>query len=226
MDQSGGGADSGSTTLAPVRPPQSVSEPTGTDVRISGSDEAPEDLDRRLIDRLASGELEALQELYERHKTMAYSIAYRVTGEGGAAEDAVQDAFLGVWRSAGRYQPARASVRTWLLTIVHRRAIDVVRRRRRPEATVELDELAFDAITVPDVWDAVAQGLDQASVAAALATIAPAQREAIELAYFEGLTQTEIADRTGAPLGTVKSRLRLGLVGLRRTLIGEEPADG
>jgi RNA polymerase sigma-70 factor (ECF subfamily) len=167
-----------------------------------------------------------LQELYERHKTMAYSIAYRVTGEGGAAEDAVQDAFLGVWRSAGRYQPARASVRTWLLTIVHRRAIDVVRRRRRPEATVELDELAFDAITVPDVWDAVAQGLDQASVAAALATIAPAQREAIELAYFEGLTQTEIADRTGAPLGTVKSRLRLGLVGLRRTLIGEEPADG
>jgi RNA polymerase sigma-70 factor (ECF subfamily) len=195
-------------------------------VRIDGSDEAPEDLDRRLIDRLASGELEALEELYERHKTMAFSIAYRVTGEGGAAEDAVQDAFLSVWRSAGRYEPARASVRTWLLTIVHRRAIDVVRRRRRPSATVELDELEFEGIAVPDVWEAVARGLDRATVAAALATIAPAQREAIELAYFEGLTQTEIADRTGAPLGTVKSRLRLGLAGLRRTLIGEEAADG
>jgi len=209
-----------------VRPFPPTSEPTDTDVRISGSDEAPEDLDRRLIDRLASGELEALQELYERHKTMAFSIAYRVTGDSGAAEDAVQDAFLGVWRSAGRYEPARASVRTWLLTIVHRRAIDVVRRRRRPEATVELDEVTFEAIRVPDVWEAVAQGLDRATVTAALATIAPAQREAIELAYFEGLTQTEIANRTGAPLGTVKSRLRLGLLGLRRTLMGEEAADG
>jgi RNA polymerase sigma-70 factor (ECF subfamily) len=209
-----------------VRPFPPASEPTGTDARISGSDEAPEDPDRRLIDRLASGELDALQELYERHKTMAFSIAYRVTGDGAAAEDAVQDAFLGVWRGAGRYEPARASVRTWLLTIVHRRAIDIVRRRRPPQASVELDELEFEAIAVPDVWEAVARGLDQATVAAALATIAPAQREAIELAYFEGLTQSEIAERTGAPLGTVKGRLRLGLVGLRRALIGEEVTDG
>ena len=111
------------------------------------------DVDRRLVDRLAAGELDALQELYERHKTMAFSIAYRITGEGAAAEDAVQDAFLGAWRNAGRYEPGRASVRTWLLTIVHRRAIDIVRRRRRPDATVEIDEDVVEQVSLPDVWE-------------------------------------------------------------------------
>jgi RNA polymerase sigma-70 factor (ECF subfamily) len=197
-------------------------------------EEAADDVDRRLIDRLAAGELDALQELYERHKTMAFSIAYRITGEGGAAEDAVQDAFLGAWRNAGRYEAGRATVRTWLLTIVHRRAIDVVRRRRRSDATVEIDEEITESLSLPDVWEEVAQGLDRDTVVAALASIAPMQREAIELAYFDGLTQVEIAQRTGAPLGTVKSRLRLGLQGLRRVLTGagapathaEEAADG
>jgi RNA polymerase sigma-70 factor (ECF subfamily) len=193
-------------------------------------DEAVDDVDRRLIDRLAAGELDALQALYERHKTMAFSIAYRITGDGAAAEDAVQDAFLGAWRSAGRYESGRATVRTWLLTIVHRRAIDVVRRRRRADATVELDEDVVESLSLPDVWEEVAQGLDRETVAAALATIAAPQREAIELAYFEGLTQTEIAERTGVPVGTVKGRLRLGLQGLRKTLTSkagaEEGADG
>jgi RNA polymerase sigma-70 factor (ECF subfamily) len=193
--------------------------------RITGREEAPDDVDRRLIDRLAAGELDALQELYERHKTMVFSIAYRITGEGAAAEDAVQDAFLGAWRNAGRYDPARATVRTWLLTIIHRRAIDVV-RRRRPDSTLEINEEVVESLTLPDVWEAVAQGLDRATVVAALAAIPPAQREAIELAYFAGLTQTEIAERTNVPLGTVKSRLRLGLVGLRRALSGEEAANG
>jgi RNA polymerase sigma-70 factor (ECF subfamily) len=136
----------------------------------------------------------------------------------------VQDAFLGAWRNAGRYEPGRASVRTWLLTIVHRRAIDIVRRRRRPDATVEIDEDVVEQVSLPDVWEEVAQGLDRDAVVAALASIAPAQREAIELAYFEGLTQTEIAQRTGVPLGTVKGRLRLGLQGLRRALVGNEGA--
>ena len=194
--------------------------------RISGRNESADDLDRRLIDRLAAGELDALQELYERHKTMAFSIAYRITGEGAAAEDAVQDAFLGAWRNAGRYEAGRATVRTWLLTIVHRRAIDVVRRRRRPDATVEIDEAVAESLSLPDVWEQVAQGLDRDTVVNALASISPPQREAIELAYFEGLTQSEIAGRTGVPLGTVKGRLRLGLLGLRRALTGEEAADG
>jgi len=214
-----------STTLGPVRSVPPSSEPNDAPARISGMEEAADDVDRRLIDRLAAGELDALQELYERHKTMAFSIAYRVTGEGGAAEDAVQDAFLGAWRSAGRYEPARASVRTWLLTIVHRRAIDVVRRRRRPDATVEIDEEVVASLSLPDVWEEVARGLDRDRVVAALASIAPTQREAIELAYFEGLTQVEIAQRTRAPLGTVKSRLRLGLQGLRKMLTGEASPD-
>jgi RNA polymerase sigma-70 factor (ECF subfamily) len=188
-------------------------------------EEAADDVDRRLIDRLAAGELDALQELYERHKTMAFSIAYRITGEGGAAEDAVQDAFLGAWRNAGRYEATRASVRTWLLTIVHRRSIDIVRRRRRSDATVEIDEQVVESLSLPDVWEEVAQGLDRDMVVAALASIAPAQREAIELAYFDGLTQVEIAQRTGAPLGTVKSRLRLGLQGLRKVFTGEGAPD-
>jgi RNA polymerase sigma-70 factor (ECF subfamily) len=197
-------------------------------VRITVSGDAADDVDRRLIERLAAGELEALSELYERHKTMAFSIAIRVTGNEAAAEDAVQDAFLGAWRSAGRYVAGRASVRTWLLTIVHRRAIDTVRRRRRPDATVELDADVAESLAVPDVWQEVAQGLDRATVSAALEQISAVQRQAIELAYFEGLTQTEIATRTTVPLGTVKSRLRLGLLGMRRALTaaGEEPDSG
>jgi RNA polymerase sigma-70 factor, ECF subfamily len=210
-------------------------EPNGAGARISDSggdapavalrDGTVEDADLPLIERLAAGELEALHELYERHKSMAYSIALRITGNQASAEDAVQDAFLGVWRSAGRYVAGRASVRTWLLTIVHRRAIDVV-RRRRPEISVELDVGVAQILLMPDLWEQVSNRLDRSTVVAALDAISVVQREAIELAYFEGLTQTEIARRTGVPLGTVKGRLRLGLLGLRRVLSREETGRG
>ena len=130
--------------------------------------------DRAVLVRLADGELDALEELYDRYKTMAYSIAYRITNDTTLAEDVVQDAFLGAWRNAARYVEGRGSVKTWLLAIV--------------------------------------QG--------ALAELSHVQREAIELAYFGGLTQQEIADRTGTPLGTVKSRMRLGLLAMRRNLEG------
>jgi len=192
--------------------------------RIRDSD-GPADADQVTIQRLAAGELDALHELYERHKSMAYSIALRITGDPASAEDAVQDAFLGAWRNAGRYVTGRASVRTWLLTIVHRRAIDAV-RRRRPDVSVELDETIGSALSVPDVWDEVAAGLDRTTIANALRAISPVQREAIELAYFDGLTQAEIATRTNVPLGTVKSRLRLALVGLRRVLTNGEAGRG
>jgi RNA polymerase sigma-70 factor, ECF subfamily len=210
--------------------PSTGIEPNGAVARISDSgSEAPtvalrdrrdEDADLPLIERLAAGELEALHELYERHKSMAYSIALRITGNQASAEDAVQDAFLGVWRSAGRYIAGRASVRTWLLTIVHRRAIDVV-RRRRPDVSVELDEGVAQALLMPDLWEQVSARLDRSTVVAALGSISGVQREAIELAYFDGLTQSEIASRTGVALGTVKGRLRLGLLGLRRVLVNE-----
>jgi RNA polymerase sigma-70 factor (ECF subfamily) len=180
----------------------------------SPADEA----DRAVLVRLADGELDALGDLYDRYKTMAYSIAYRITNDATLAEDVVQEAFLGAWRNAARYVEGRGSVKTWLLAIVHHRAIDAVRRRR---PTTELPDVELpppDAFRLPDVWAEVAAGLDAATVQDALATLSDVQREAIELAYFNGLTQQEIADRTSTPLGTVKSRMRLGLLAMRRHL--------
>jgi RNA polymerase sigma-70 factor (ECF subfamily) len=171
------------------------------------------------MERLASGDLGALDRLYEHYGAMAYSIAYRITGDRGAAEDVVQEAFLGAWRNASRYVDGRGTVRTWLLSIVHHRAIDSIRRRRPTSELPEFETNLPDALTMPDTWSEVAENLDRESVIAALASISEVQREAIELAYFGGLTQTEIAERTGVPLGTVKGRLRLGLQGLRAVML-------
>jgi RNA polymerase sigma-70 factor, ECF subfamily len=177
-----------------------------------------DDADRAALDRIAGGELDALDELYERYKTMAYSIAVRITNDASLAEDVVQDAFLGVWRNATRYVAGRGSVKTWLLSIVHHRAIDAVRRRRPTTELPERDEAPPPALRLPDVWSEVVANLDAAAVRAALAALTDVQREAIELAYFSGLTQVEIAEQTGTPLGTVKSRMRLGLLAMRRVL--------
>ena len=174
--------------------------------------------DRAVLVRLADGELDALEELYDRYKTIAYSIAYRITNDSTLAEDVVQDAFLGVWRNAARYVEGRGSVKTWLLAIVHHRAIDAVRRRRPTTELPDVEVPPPAALTEPDVWMEVAAGLDADLVQRALAELSDVQREAIELAYFSGLTQQEIADRTATPLGTVKSRMRLGLLAMRRSL--------
>jgi len=175
--------------------------------------------DRETMDRLAGGDLGALDRLYEHYGAMSFSIAYRITGDRSAAEDVVQEAFLGVWRNAGRYADARGTVRTWLLSIVHHRAIDAVRRRRPTAELPETETNLPDTLTLPDTWEEVAVGLDRAAIQVALSRISDVQREAIELAYFGGLTQTEIAERTGVPLGTVKGRLRLGLDGLRAAML-------
>ena len=177
-----------------------------------------DDLDRAILARVAGGELDALEELYDRYRTMAYSIAFRVTGDATLAEDVLQDAFLGAWRHAGRYVEGRGSVKTWLLAIVHHRAIDAIRRRRQTTELPDTDAFLPEALTLPDTWAEVRQRLDRDEVAAALTAISDVQREAIELAYFGGLTQTEIAERVGAPLGTVKTRLRDGMVRLRGIL--------
>jgi RNA polymerase sigma-70 factor (ECF subfamily) len=150
---------------------------------------------------------------------MAFSIAYRITGDRTAAEDVVQEAFLGAWRNAARYVDARGSVRTWLLAIVHHRAIDAIRRRRPTTELPEPESSLPAALTLPDTWAEVSERLDRDAVLAALSSISEVQREAIELAYFGGLTQTEIAERTGVPLGTVKGRMRLGLQGLRAAML-------
>jgi RNA polymerase sigma-70 factor (ECF subfamily) len=170
--------------------------------------------------QVAAGEIGGLETLYDRHHAMAYALALRITTEPGLAEDVVQDSFLGLWRNAGRYAEAKGSVRGWLLAIVRHRAIDTIRRQKKG---VTLDDGTTDivpaALTLPDIWPEVAGRLDAEEIRVALEGLPSAQREAIEFAYFDGLTQREIATRTGAPLGTVKSRMRLGLVALRRELL-------
>jgi RNA polymerase sigma factor (sigma-70 family) len=181
-----------------------------------------DEADRAVLARIANGELDALEELYDRYKTMAFSIAYRITNDVTLAEDVVQDAFLGAWRNAARYIEGRGSVKTWLLSIVHHRAIDAIRRRRPTTQLPEREEVPPASLTIPDVWAEVSAGLDADAVRGALAVLSDVQREAIELAYFGGLTQQEIATRTGIPLGTIKSRMRLGLLAMRRSLTGQE----
>ncbi|OGO54553.1 MAG: hypothetical protein A2V85_10915 [Chloroflexi bacterium RBG_16_72_14] len=201
------------------------SEPAAVPGRLDGP------TDEALLAGLAAGDLGALDTLYDRYKSMAYGIARRITADDVLAEDVVQDAFLGAWRSADRYVAGRGSVKTWLLSIVHHRAIDVV-RRRRPTAELPAEEEGArtpEPLTLPDVWGEVAGRLDRETVVSAVATLPDAQREALELAYWSGLTQTEIAERTGVPLGTVKSRVRLALLALRRELapdsgLGEGPS--
>ncbi len=182
--------------------------------------------DAELIGAMVDG-LEALDPLYERYKTMAYSIAYRITNDATLAEDVVQDAFLGAWRNAERYVAGKGSVKTWLLSIVHHRAIDAVRRRKPTTRLPDVELVPPPQFQVPDVWAEVAAELDADDVRRALATLSDVQREAIELAYFGGLTQQEVAERTNTPLGTVKSRMRLGLMAMRPVLTsGRAARDG
>jgi RNA polymerase sigma-70 factor (ECF subfamily) len=178
--------------------------------------------------QVAAGEIGGLETLYDRYHAVAYALALRITTETGLAEDVVQDSFLGLWRNAGRYAEDKGSVKGWLLAIVRHRAIDSTRRRRNGVTLGnETEGLVPAALTLPDIWPEVAGRLDAQQIRIALAKLPEAQREAIELAYYDGLTQREIATRTGAPLGTVKSRMRLGLVSLRRELMNmAEGSDG
>src|SRR3954464_581345 len=145
-----------------------------------------DDADRAALTRISSGDLHALDELYDRYKTMAYSIAYRITSDATLAEDVVQDAFLGVWRNAARYLEGRGSVKTWLLSIVHHRAIDAVRRRRPTTELPDRDDPSPEPLTLPDIWPEVAGRMLRLEILAALRTLSDVQREAIELAYFGG----------------------------------------
>lgn len=188
-------------------------------------DHSTDPSDETLVEWIAAGEQDALSTLYDRYRGLMYGMATRITGDPGLAQDVVQDAFLGIWRNAARYVSGRASARTWILSITHHRAVDAVRRRR---PTVEMPEpdapAAPSQLVLPGIWPEVSQRIDASSVRAALGALPSAQREAITLAYFSGLTQQEIAQRTDAPLGTVKSRVRLGLLQLRR-LLGDDVSE-
>lgn len=162
----------------------------------------------------------ALAALYDRYGRVAFALAYRVLGERGAAEDVVQEAFLSVWRYADRYRPERGVPRAWLMTIVHHAAIDRHRGRyKREQGAVPLDDVAFALESDgQDAFDAVAEGIDAERIREAVGSLPREQQEAIELAFFGGLTHQEISERTGTPLGTIKGRMRLGLGKLRTRL--------
>lgn len=171
-----------------------------------------------LLGRIARRDPEGISVLYDRYAGVAFAVAYRLLADRGAADDAVQGAFLNVWRAAATYDAARGTARTWLLTIVHRQAIDALRARRaRGGATVDIDAM----LSLGGDQDTAAQviaSLEAERVRAALAILSPEQRQVIDLAYFGGLSQTEIAARVAIPLGTVKGRMRLGLEKLRGAL--------
>ena len=171
--------------------------------------------DEALVALVARSDESALAELYDRVGATAYGLAHRVLRDEALAEDAVQEAFLGLWRSAGSFVPERAKASTWILTLVHRRAVDLVRReqRRRAEPIEGAPEPA-----VASAEEAAWLRLDRERVQGALAQLPDQQREAIELAYYGGYTQSELAERLGQPLGTIKSRMFSGLTRLRELL--------
>jgi len=167
--------------------------------------------------RLAAGDRDAVAELYDRHAARVFALARRILRNESDAEDVVQDVFSQVWRTARQYETARGTVAGWLLVIARTRAIDRLRARTiRPETTeAPLDAMAASAVPAPDQLVSDEQA---GRVRRALAALPDDQRLSLELAYFEGLTQSEIADRLGTPLGTVKTRIRTALITLRRSL--------
>jgi RNA polymerase sigma-70 factor (ECF subfamily) len=173
--------------------------------------------DEALVALVARGDETALAELYDRVGRVAYGLAYRVLRDDRLAEDAVQEAFLAVWRTAARFTAERAKASTWILTLVHRRAVDLVRREERRRAE-PLDDETRDAATTDSAEAAAWLGFERDRVQAALKLLPDAQREAIELAYYGGFSQSELAERLGQPLGTIKSRMFAGLARLRELL--------
>jgi RNA polymerase sigma-70 factor, ECF subfamily len=171
--------------------------------------------DEQVLEAVGRGDDDALGVLYDRFGRLAFRLAFRILRDRALAEDAVQEAFLAVWRSADAYKRERAKPSTWILTVVHRRAVDIVRREqsRRGEPL----EVAPEPESGAADEDAVLRDR-RAAVQAALTELPGEQRQALELAYYGGLTQSELAERLGVPLGTVKSRMFAGLGRLRELL--------
>jgi RNA polymerase sigma-70 factor, ECF subfamily len=172
--------------------------------------------DEALLSLVASSDDQALAELYDRFGGVAYGLALRVLRDEALAQDAVQEAFLAVWRTADRFLAARAKASTWILTLVHRRAVDLVRRqeRRRGEPLESVPE----PVASEQVEEQATIRFQRQVVQEALRRLPPEQREALELGYYAGLTQSELAERLGQPLGTIKSRMFTGLTRLKDLL--------
>jgi RNA polymerase sigma-70 factor (ECF subfamily) len=191
----------------------------------------PDDLrslaDEDLMQLVRSGHAPAFEVIYERHSQAAFSLAYRMAGTRGVAEDVVQDAFLSIWRSGARYERTRGSVRTWVLGIVHHRAIDALRRSFVHERRRASDEGIEERLETGERTDVEAARREEAgTVRAALGHLPSEQSQVIELAYFGGFTHTEIAAMLDTPVGTVKGRMRLGLEKMRHALGGGQVSLG
>ena len=181
---------------------------------------APADLralaDEDLMQLVRRNDPRAFEVVYERHAGAAFSLAYRMVGRGSLAEDVVQESFLSIWRSGARYERARGSVRTWVLGIVHHRAIDQLRRSSVHDKRRASDEGIEERLEAGERTDAeVARRDEAAAIRSAMDALPAEQSHVIELAYFGGFTHTEIAEMLQMPIGTVKGRMRLGLEKLR-----------
>jgi RNA polymerase sigma-70 factor (ECF subfamily) len=175
--------------------------------------------DRELIALAREGNADAFEVIYDRHCAVAYSLAHRVCGSRDCAEDVVQEAFLSLWRGRDRYDPGRGELRSWLLGIVHNSAIDRLRRSGVHDRRRASSEGIEECLEAPERTDDEVQQREQAKkVRRALGTLPNEQRAVIELAYFDGLTHTQIATKLGRPVGTIKGRMRLGLLKLHAHL--------
>lgn len=186
------------------------------------SNDSPDDVLGALLRRAATGDEAAFAELYDAVAGRLFGLALRVTANRTLAEEVTQEALLQVWREAARFDPARGSGMSWMLTIVHRRAVD----RVRSEAAQSKRELVYESRSAPRGYDSTVELTLAREVArtvrTALAELPRPQREAIELAYLSGLTHTEVSERLGVPLGTAKTRIRDGMAKLRRVMGGGE----
>ena len=169
--------------------------------------------DMGLLTRIQSGDQEAMSAFFDRYSTMVYSVALRVLKDSGEAEDVMQEVFVQVWRNPGAFVSGRGSLGGWLVVVARNRAIDVL-RRRRPSDPVEL----FVLPSVTNLAQQAEQSVLMAKVRSAMLTLPAEQKSSVELAFFEGLSHSEIAEKTGDPLGTVKTRIRLALTTIRKAL--------
>jgi RNA polymerase sigma-70 factor, ECF subfamily len=181
--------------------------------------------DEALVALVARGDEDALAELYDRVGRIAYGLAVRILRDERHAEDAVQEALLQVWRSAATFRPERAKASTWVLTLVHRRAVDLVRREERRQADPLSDDASAAVESAEQTDEAAWLRFERERVQTALKQLPDLQREALELSYYGGFSQSELAERLGVPLGTIKSRMFSGLARLRE-LLDESAQEG
>lgn len=175
--------------------------------------------DDAVLEGIQKGDSAAMAVLYDRYARLVFSLALHILKDREAAEEVVQEVFVKVWRRSGDYAPEKGKLSAWIGGIAHHHAIDELRRRRiRPSATEDEDAAAEVVDTGPVPFDRAVQSIEHQQIAEALQCIPPEQRQPIELAYFEGLTQQEIADELHEPLGTVKTRMRLGMQKLKTLL--------